>query len=37
LIGGAAGPEFEQGRATGRELTLDAAVAHALASSIVPE
>jgi hypothetical protein len=36
-IGGAAGPEFERGRAAGRELTLDAAVARALAGSIVPE
>ena len=30
-ISGAAGPEFERGRAAGRELTLDAAVALALA------
>jgi hypothetical protein len=36
-IGRAAGPEFERGRAAGRELTLDAAVARALAESIVPE
>jgi predicted ATPase/class 3 adenylate cyclase len=33
----AAGPEFERGRAAARELTLDAAVALALAGSIVPE
>jgi predicted ATPase/class 3 adenylate cyclase len=37
LISGAAGPEFEQGRAAGHELTLDAAVALALAGSTVPE
>jgi hypothetical protein len=36
-ISEAAGPEFEGGRAAGRELTLDAAVALALAGSIVPE
>jgi predicted ATPase/class 3 adenylate cyclase len=36
-IGRAASPEFERGRATGRELTLDAAVAHALAGSTVLE
>jgi predicted ATPase/class 3 adenylate cyclase len=33
----AVGPEFERGRAAGRELTLDAAVARALAGSIVPQ
>jgi hypothetical protein len=32
-----AGPEFEQGRAAGRELTLDAAVAVALGEATVPE
>ena len=37
LISGAAGPEFERGRAAGRELTLDAAVALALGGSTVPE
>jgi predicted ATPase/class 3 adenylate cyclase len=37
LISGAAGPEFEQGRAAGRELTLDAAVTLALGGSSVPE
>jgi predicted ATPase/class 3 adenylate cyclase len=36
-VSAAAGPEFEQGRAAGRELTLDAAVALALAGSAVPE
>jgi tetratricopeptide (TPR) repeat protein len=36
-IRGAAGLELEQGRAAGRELTLDAAVALALAGSTVPE
>jgi predicted ATPase/class 3 adenylate cyclase len=36
-VSGAAGPEFERGRAAGRELTLDAAVALALAGSTVPE
>jgi predicted ATPase/class 3 adenylate cyclase len=35
LISSAAGPDFEQGRAAGRELTLDAAVALALAGSKV--
>jgi tetratricopeptide (TPR) repeat protein len=35
-ISRAAGPEFERGRAAGRELTLDAAVALALAGSTVP-
>jgi hypothetical protein len=33
----AASPEFERGRAAGRELTLDAAVARALTASIDPE
>jgi predicted ATPase/class 3 adenylate cyclase len=37
LIRAAAGPEFEQGRAAGRELTLDAAVALALAGSTYSE
>jgi hypothetical protein len=37
LINGAAGPGFERGRAAGRKLTLDAAVALALAGSAVPE
>jgi hypothetical protein len=36
-IGRAAGSEFERGHATGRELTLEAVVARALAGSIVPE
>jgi predicted ATPase len=36
-ISGAAGPEFERGRTAGRELTLDAAVAVALAGSALPE
>lgn len=36
-IGAAAGPQFERGRAAGRELTLHAAVARALAGSNVPE
>jgi predicted ATPase len=36
-ISGAEGPEFERGRAAGRELTLDAAVALALGGSGVPE
>jgi hypothetical protein len=36
-ISGAAGPEFERGRAAGRELTLDAAVALALAGPTIPE
>jgi hypothetical protein len=36
-ISRAAGPEFERGRAAGRELTLDAAVALALAASTIPE
>jgi tetratricopeptide (TPR) repeat protein len=36
-ISGAAGPAFERGRAAGRELTLDAAVAVALSGSTVPE
>jgi predicted ATPase/class 3 adenylate cyclase len=37
LIDEAAGPEFERGRAAGRELTLDAAVAFALAGSAAAE
>jgi predicted ATPase/class 3 adenylate cyclase len=37
LISAAAGPEFEHGRAAGRELTLDAAVALALAGSTYSE
>jgi predicted ATPase/class 3 adenylate cyclase len=36
-IAGAASPEFERGRAAGRELKLDAAVARALTESISPE
>jgi predicted ATPase/class 3 adenylate cyclase len=36
-VSGAAGPEFELGRAADRVLTLDAAVALALAGSTVPE
>jgi tetratricopeptide (TPR) repeat protein len=36
-ISGAVGAEFERGRAAGRELTLDAAVALALGGSSVPE
>ena len=35
-VSAVAGPEFERGRAAGRELTLDAAVALALAGSTVP-
>jgi predicted ATPase/class 3 adenylate cyclase len=37
LMSRAAGPEFERARAAGRELTLDAAVALALAGSTIPE
>jgi predicted ATPase/class 3 adenylate cyclase len=37
FVSAAAGPEFERGRAAGRELTLDAAVALARGGSTVPE